>query len=445
MGFTREKIKDFYLLTTDVENIFINEYMSGAPGDYVKVYLYGLLYSQNQTDITLKQMSIQLGMSEKEIDEAWDYWASMGIVEKKTSGLNKYDVEFKQLRALMYGMNSAGGSTGGSSSSAGISTGSISAASGQAKVQSVETSATKEEKSPLVNEELKFLIQSIEHVMGKPLSPQEAKEIFSWTRDFGATMDVILCAVEYCVEKNKKGINYISKVVKQWTEDGLCTEADVVKHLDKIEQRFGTYKKILGALGLNRGATEAERQMIDSWFDKMNFNMDRVMEACIRGSFISSPNIKYVNKILENWYEEAKIDGRNVNNKLSISQTDLNKYYEYLRKQAEEEAEMRRAEVYTKLPGIKEADDELLELGMKLSRSLLGGNQSDIEQIKGRIQFLEEERAVMMTENNYREDYTDIKYSCEKCNDTGITEEGGRCSCTKQRMGEAEIWINSNK
>ena len=42
MSFNREKIKDFYLLTTDVENIFINEYMTAAPGDYVKVYLYGL-------------------------------------------------------------------------------------------------------------------------------------------------------------------------------------------------------------------------------------------------------------------------------------------------------------------------------------------------------------------------------------------------------------------
>ena len=47
MGFKRETIKDFYLLATDVENIFINEYMPVAPGDFVKVYLYGLLYSQN--------------------------------------------------------------------------------------------------------------------------------------------------------------------------------------------------------------------------------------------------------------------------------------------------------------------------------------------------------------------------------------------------------------
>ena len=56
MSFTKEKIKDFYLLTTEVENIFINEYMPTAPGDYVKVYLYGLLYSQTQDNMTYKEI-----------------------------------------------------------------------------------------------------------------------------------------------------------------------------------------------------------------------------------------------------------------------------------------------------------------------------------------------------------------------------------------------------
>jgi len=33
MNFIKEKIKDFFLLDTKVENIFINEYMPSAPGD----------------------------------------------------------------------------------------------------------------------------------------------------------------------------------------------------------------------------------------------------------------------------------------------------------------------------------------------------------------------------------------------------------------------------
>ena len=32
MGFKREKVNDYFLLDTGVENIFINEYMAAAPG-----------------------------------------------------------------------------------------------------------------------------------------------------------------------------------------------------------------------------------------------------------------------------------------------------------------------------------------------------------------------------------------------------------------------------
>lgn len=58
------------------------------------------------------------------------------------------------------------------------------------------------------------------------------------------------------------------------------------------------------------------------------------------------------------------------------------------------------------------------------------------------MRLLEEERAVLLTENNFTVDYTDIKYSCKKCGDTGIDENGSRCVCVKERIGEAEIWQN---
>ena len=34
MSFKHEKINDLFLLDTSVENIFINEYMASAPGDF---------------------------------------------------------------------------------------------------------------------------------------------------------------------------------------------------------------------------------------------------------------------------------------------------------------------------------------------------------------------------------------------------------------------------
>ena len=283
----------------------------------------------------------------------------------------------------------------------------------------------------------------MENLLGKTFSPRETKEIFSWAEEIGATDDIILGAASYCAEKGKTGINYISKVIRQWTDDGLLTKKDIKEHLDKIEARSGLQRQILNSLGLNRGATAAEKEMIDRWFDQLHFNQERVMEACARASFISSPNLRYVNKVLENWYEEAKSSGRDVNTKITVTQADLNRYYEYLRNKAREEAEERKKEVYSRIPRIKEIDGEMMDLGRNLSKVILGGKPEKVEEIKKLLALLEEERAVLLTENNYRRDYTDIKFACEKCSDTGITEDGVRCSCVEERIGEAEIWQNS--
>lgn len=40
MNFKREKINNYYLHDTAVENVFINEFLPVAPGDFVRVYLF---------------------------------------------------------------------------------------------------------------------------------------------------------------------------------------------------------------------------------------------------------------------------------------------------------------------------------------------------------------------------------------------------------------------
>ena len=121
--------------------------------------------------------------------------------------------------------------------------------------------------------------------------------------------------------------------------------------------------------------------------------------------------------------------------------TVLNKYSEYLRREAESAAEARKKEVYEAVPRISEVDEELKTLGSKLSRGVLTGmTREHMDETRRLMNLLEEERAVLLTENNFTVDYTDIKYSCDKCGDTGIDENGNRCACAKERIGEAELW-----
>ena len=110
MNFIKEKIKDFFLLDTKVENIFINEYMPSAPGDFVKVYLYASMYAEHGLEITEKAIAKQLGLSEEKVREAWEYWEERGVIKKRyfdTQGNVSFIVEFLSLKEQLYGKNTA--------------------------------------------------------------------------------------------------------------------------------------------------------------------------------------------------------------------------------------------------------------------------------------------------------------------------------------------------
>lgn len=64
---------------TPVQNQFILEYMPSAPGDYVKVYLYGLMRCCHPSEeMTLAQMSHDLNLSEEDIRAAYRHWERPG-------------------------------------------------------------------------------------------------------------------------------------------------------------------------------------------------------------------------------------------------------------------------------------------------------------------------------------------------------------------------------
>lgn len=82
MNFKRQQRKDYYLLDTDVENIFINEYMTSAPGDFVKIYLFALMYAGLDETMNNEIIAKQLGLREEDVLKAWTYWEEMGVIRK---------------------------------------------------------------------------------------------------------------------------------------------------------------------------------------------------------------------------------------------------------------------------------------------------------------------------------------------------------------------------
>ncbi len=105
------------------------------------------------------------------------------------------------------------------------------------------------------------------------------------------------------------------------------------------------------------------------------------------------------------------------------------------RKAAQDDADERRAKIHTEIPDIELIDKELANTGLALYNCAINGE--DIEKMvhgmKEKNSALRKTRAELLMAHGYSEDYTKVRYECEKCSDTGY--DGLRfCECFRRAM-----------
>ena len=106
----------------------------------------------------------------------------------------------------------------------------------------------------------------------------------------------------------------------------------------------------------------------------------------------------------------------------------------YLR--AAEAARLRRAEVHATVPEICEIDRQLSATGIKIFEASMRGDKQAIDRIGEENAKLMAARAELLVKNGYTADYTEIKYECEECGDTGVVDNR-MCRCMKKKLIEA--------
>ncbi len=110
------------------------------------------------------------------------------------------------------------------------------------------------------------------------------------------------------------------------------------------------------------------------------------------------------------------------------------------RRNAEIEYEKRCAEAGDAVPGIKEIDDELKTTSSAVLNAIMSGN--DVEEklaaLKARNKALHDKKAELLKGAGYPADYTDIKFECPICSDTGFV--GTKvCDCLKKEVALAAL------
>ena len=300
---------------TSVSNIFISEYVPGANGEFVKVYLYLLhLMSLRSNNISISLLADTFNQTEADIMRALRYWDSLDVISLSFNGPGNglSNIVLRDIKHTGQAANTmadpiAAESTSVNSTSS-YQTETVRAAKPDIKqteviytAEPLKVSYSKEQLNGfLANDNFSMLLFVIEQYMGRPLSTKETNSIVYFYDGLKLSTDLIEYLFEYCVEHNKKSINYIEKVALSWASKNIHTIAEAKEetsnHTDYVYQ-------IMKAFGLsNREPAQHEKAMIAKWADTYCFDTDMIIEACNRTiKAIHQPSFEYADTILANW------------------------------------------------------------------------------------------------------------------------------------------------
>lgn len=300
---------------TVLSNIFIDQYMPGAGGEFVKVYIYLLrLLADPSASVCLPLLADRLNCTEGDISRALKYWSNEGllILETDPSGeltgitLTEPSPDTQmELTATVSVPQSALATAAPISqtvSAATVSTPQPDTAPSRS-ASALTPARIKELKE---NEDVAQLIYICEQYLGKTLTPTDTRKILFFYDELKMSVDLIDFLIQYCVGRGHKSMRYIETVAMAWSKEGITT----VEMAKDSTSRYGRdYFTILKAMGIaNRNPVDSEIVMMDTWLKDYGFSMDMIQEACSRTIMqTGQPSFQYAHKILTGWFKKGAL------------------------------------------------------------------------------------------------------------------------------------------
>lgn len=312
-------------LVTSIHNTFIEKYMMGANGSYVKVYLYlSKCIQAGQEDLSISSLADQMENTEKDVLRALNYWEKQGLLAI-TRGEDKGTIlgidvlnpdelpdtrpSPRKIPAKSSRENaSAGEQNAHEPKKASTKAASVSPAAADTEHMS---SAPKERQSFRVtaeqsrrltkDDEFCWTCNVVESYLGRPVKPGEM-QLLSYLYDtLHFSSELILHLYEYCIALGKTSTSYIQAVAVSWDEKQIKTP-EQAKNASSIYN--ASYTAISKAFVLGRPLAAVERTYVDRWQNDWQMDLSVTLEACNRTMLkLQHADFKYTEGILDKWHK----------------------------------------------------------------------------------------------------------------------------------------------
>lgn len=324
---------------TTVSDIFIDQYMPKANGEFVKVYLYLLRATGSGAGIaTISEIADHFSNTETDIIRALNYWASEGILQLQSGadgqimGINLCSLSVSGMQAAQSNIQSAVADNAAQNNlqnsvvnnaaqnslqndvvnnvAQNISTANIRMQDSvveKLKNQATDKPAPSQKEYTLdeikefrKNPDISELFFIIETYLKHTLSSTDTNMVLYWLDELHFSTDLVEYLVEYCITKGHSSLRYMNKVALGWADAGIKT-VDQAK--DDAAAHSQIYYSVMKALGITgRNLVDSEVSLINKWVGEYGFDIELVKAACSKTiSAIQKPSFEYTDSILANW------------------------------------------------------------------------------------------------------------------------------------------------
>ena len=189
---------------TELPDVFFTEYITSAPGDFIKVYLYMLFLSKHGKDVKINDLSKMLSLDFKTIQDATKYWEDNGVITKKTTGYiinNLQEIELHKLYKPKVALSA----------------------------DAIKESAQNQYRAKAIENINNQFFQGL-------MSSAWYSDIELWFKKYEFDEEVMVALFKYCFDHSALHRNYILTVANDWKQNNVKTFSELEAYDQKKEK-----------------------------------------------------------------------------------------------------------------------------------------------------------------------------------------------------------------